>query len=337
MRRAAISLCLVLLVPFGAEGASTARAPATPKSPFAEPPATPTVLAPGVISTGDDESHAVLAPDGTTLYYLKNTPNFDFWTIVTSRWQAGRWSEPKVAPFSGRWSDADPFITEDGSKLFFISTRPVDGSAKEDTDLWMVGRSAAGAWGTPVNLAAVNSPAAEWFPTVTRSGTLYFGSERPGGKGGADIWRSRWVDGVYQAPENVGDVNTPGGEFEPMVSPDERFMVFAAIGRAGGLGAFDLWISHNQDGRWSKPEHLPTPINSPGWDFGPRLTPDGKTLLFTSSRASSRASDRALTYRELLTKVRAPGNGLRDIYYVSASVLPPAPQAHPDTTGTTTE
>jgi hypothetical protein len=56
-------LLLLLVTLFGAEGASTARAPAPAKSPFAEPPAAPTVLAPGVISTGDDESHAVLAPD----------------------------------------------------------------------------------------------------------------------------------------------------------------------------------------------------------------------------------------------------------------------------------
>jgi len=336
MRRAAVCL-LLLLVPFGAEGASTARAPAPAKSPFASPPATPTVLAPGVISTGDDESHAVLAPDGTTLYFLKNSPNFDFWTIVTSRWQSGRWSEPKVAPFSGQWSDADPFLTEDGSKLFFISTRPVSGTPKQDTDLWVVERTSSGAWGPPVNLAAVNSSEAEWFPTVTRSGMLYFGSERPGGKGGADIWRSRLVGGVYQVPENVSEVNTPAGEFEPMVSPDERFMVFAAIGRAGGLGAFDLWISYNQNGSWSEPGHLEPPINTPGWDFGPRLTPDGRTLLFTSSRAPGRKRDHALSYRELITKLHAPGNGLRDIYYLSATALPTAPQAHPDTTGATPE
>jgi hypothetical protein len=330
-------LLLLLVTLFGAGGASTARAPAPAKSPFAEPPATPTVLAPGVISTGDDESHAVLAPDGTTLYFLKNSPNFDFWTIVTSRWQSGRWGEPKVAPFSGQWSDADPFLTEDGSKLLFISTRPVDGTPKQDTDLWMVERTASGGWGSPVNLASVNSSEAEWFPTMTRSGTLYFGSERPGGKGGADIWRSRRVGGVYQAPENVGELNTPAGEFEPMVSPDERFMVFAAIGRDGNIGAFDLWISYNRDGSWTAPEHLPPPINTPAWDFGPRLTPDGSTLLFTSSRAPGRKRDHALSYHELITKLHAPGNGLRDIYYVSVAALPTAPQAHPDTTGAAPE
>jgi WD40 repeat protein len=296
-------------------------------SPGSELDSIPRLFAPGVISTGDDESHAEISPDGTTLYFLKNTPTFDTWTIVRSRWNAGRWSTPEVAPFSGRWSDADPFVTEDGLRLYYISTRPVDGGAKEDTDLWMVERSSGGDWGSPRHLGpAVNSPASEWFPTVTRNGTLYFGSERPGGKGSADIWRSRLVNGVYQEPENLGEpVNTPAGEFEPMVSPDERFMVFAAAGRPGSLGRFDLWISYNQDGAWSKPEHLSAPMNSDGWDFGPRLTHDGRCLFFTSSRATARTLDRPLKYEELLARLHAPGNGLRDIYYVSTSALPAAP------------
>ncbi len=293
----------------------------------------PRLFAPGLVSTGDDESHATFSPEGTSLYFLKNTPTFDFWTIVRSRWSGGRWTTPEVAPFSGRWSDADPFLTEDGLRLYFISTRPVDGAAKEDTDLWMVERAPQGDWGAPTHLGSVvNSPASEWFPTVTRSGALYFGSERSGGKGGADIWRSRLVDGVYQAPENLGEpVNTSAGEFEPMVSPDERFMVFAAAGRPGNLGLFDLWISYNRGGAWSKPVHIGAPINSDGWDFGPRLTPDGRYLFFTSSRgAAGRRPDRSLTYQELLDRLHAPGNGLRDIYYIATSALPSAPATPPD-------
>lgn len=46
--------------------------------------ATPQVLAPDVFCTGDDESHASVFPDGHTLYFLKNTPSFDFYTIVSS-------------------------------------------------------------------------------------------------------------------------------------------------------------------------------------------------------------------------------------------------------------
>jgi Tol biopolymer transport system component len=314
-----------ILVALSMSGPGSPKAAPKVSSPFQpEPTRVPQLLAPGILSTGDDESHAVLSPDGTQLYFLKNSPTFDHWTIVTTQWTGVSWTTPEVAPFSGRWSDADPFLTEDGSKLFFISTRPVDKKTKSDTDLWMAVRTWDGAWGVPVHLGAlVNSPESEWFPTVTHDGTLYFGSERTGGKGGADIWRSRRVGGVYQAPENLGEpVNSPAGEFEPMVSPDERFLVFAAVGREGGIGAFDLWISYNEGGRWSEPVLLSPPINTPAWDFAPRLSPDGRVLLFTSSRGRiGRDLERPLRYDELLSKLHAPRNGLRDLYYISSAVL----------------
>ena len=66
---------------------------------------------------------------------------------------------------------------------------------KDDTDIWMMDRTPTG-WSEPKHLGApVHSEANEWFPTVAASGTLYFGSERPGGKGRVDIWRTRCVDG----------------------------------------------------------------------------------------------------------------------------------------------
>src|SRR5690348_6444745 len=90
------------------------------------PVAEPTVFAPGIISTGDYEGAEEFSPDGKTLYYLKLTPDFSFWTMVFSRFENGAWTKPQVAPFSGRYSDADPFITADGKRMFFVSRRPVD-------------------------------------------------------------------------------------------------------------------------------------------------------------------------------------------------------------------
>ena len=100
---------------------------------FAQPHAAasePQFFGENVISTADDESHPAFTPGGKTLYFLKNDPAFNHWTIVVSHEQNGKWSTPEVAPFSGQFSDADPFITLDGERLFFISTRPVNGKAK---------------------------------------------------------------------------------------------------------------------------------------------------------------------------------------------------------------
>jgi Tol biopolymer transport system component len=281
----------------------------------------PTLFGEGVISTGDDESHPAFTPDGETLYFLKNTPIFNHWTVVTSQYSDGKWNTPEVAPFSGQYSDADPFITSDGKKLFFISTRPVDGKPKQDTDIWMMEKTSSG-WGEPQHLP-VNSDASEWFPTLTNDGTLYFGSDRQGGRGRTDIWRSTLVDGKYGEPENLGDsINSPTSEVEPYISPDERFMILAAAGRTDSRGAFDLYVSYNSNGVWTKPENLGDTINSGGWDFSTKISPDGKYFFFTSNRGfADTPLEKRLTYDELISRLRSPHNGLRDIYQIDIDVL----------------
>src|SRR6185503_12011242 len=180
------------------------------RMPFAseKPILEPTIFAPNEISTGDYDSHPAFTPDGRTVYFLKNTPDFNFWTIVFSRFENGKWTEPQVAPFSGQYSDADPFITTDGKQLFFISRRPLPNSsslAPRALDIWVMDQNANG-WSAPRNLGApVNSEANEYFPTLTKDGTVYFGSGRSGGKGGMDLYRSRLVNGAYTEAENLGD------------------------------------------------------------------------------------------------------------------------------------
>ena len=175
-----------------------------------QPLSEPAIFGAGVISTGDYETHPAFTPDGRTLYFVKSTPTFSFWTILVSRFAGGRWSEPEVAPFSGRYSDADPFITTDGQQLYFISARPAPNKtagAASDLDIWVMDKTPTG-WGEPRNLGApVNSAGAEWYPTLARDSTIYFGSDRPGGKGGTDLYCARLVEGKYAAPEMAGSLS----------------------------------------------------------------------------------------------------------------------------------
>jgi len=285
----------------------------------------PSLLAPGVISTGDDESHPTPAPDGRTLFYLKNTPSFDLWTIVYTDLRQGTWSRPKTAPFSGQFADADLVFTADGRRAYFVSKRPVNGEPRTDTEIWTIAREADGRWGEPRHVAELSSPGDEWFPTLTAQGTLYFGSTRPGSLGGCDIWRSRLVDGVFQPPENLGaPINSAGEEIEAFVTPDERLLVIAARNRGDEVGAYDLYVSRRQGDRWEAPRNLGKRVNSPAWEFSPRLSPDGALLLFTSNRGFGSAPlDQPLAFDELEQRLRAPGNGLRDIYVIRTDELWP--------------
>jgi len=75
-------------------------------------------------------------------------------------------------------------------------------------------------------------------------------------------------------------LNPPGRD--PGIAPDESFMVFTAINRPGGYGQRDLYLTlRRADGTWSKPKNLGPRINSPYFEFGPRISPDKKYLFFT--------------------------------------------------------
>ena len=202
----------------------------------------------GVVSTTDFETHPAFTPDGKTLYFVKSTPQFSDWKIyVTERTDAG-WSPPKPAPFSGTYRDADPYVTADGKKLYFISDRPVDGKPREDMDIWVMERAADGSWGEPRNVGApVNSSGSEWLPRPAANGTLYFGSDRPGGLGKTDLYRSKLVGGKYTEPENLGaTINSAAEEYEPCIAPDESFLVFMAAGRPDTSGGGSFSISQNR-------------------------------------------------------------------------------------------
>ena len=295
------------------------------KHPYAsdKPVTEPAIFAEGIVSTGDFDSHPAFTPEGKTLYFVRSTPNFSLWTMLVSRFEKGKWRTPEIAPFSGKYSDADPFITSDGSRFYFISNRPVVGKSTPDLDIWVMEKTAAG-WSEPKNVGApINSSGSEWYPTVAANGTIYFGSDREGGKGRTDIYRSRLTGGKYTEAENLGDaINTQLNEFEPLIAPDESYLIFMAGGRADGRGGFDLYISYNRNGAWTKPANLGDKINSSGNEYSPTISPDGRYFFWTSTRGfADKPLEKRLSYQELMNRLRSPGNGLGDIYQIDIGVL----------------
>ena len=103
-------------------------------------------------------------------------------------------------------------------------------------------------------------------PAVNKEGTtIYFASNKPGGYGGTDIYRSDFKNGVWQEPVNVGPaVNTSGNELFP--SLDDDGMLYFASNGLGGLGGLDIFKASPD--RHNPPENLGFPINSQGDDFG---------------------------------------------------------------------
>jgi hypothetical protein len=81
-------------------------------------------------------------------------------------------------------------------------------------------------------------------------------------------------------------------------------------------------VSFNKDGKWSEAENLGQPVNSSAREYTPLVTPDGRFLFYTSERSFADAPlDTTFTAEELQTRLRQPGNGLGDIYFIELSTL----------------
>jgi peptidoglycan/xylan/chitin deacetylase (PgdA/CDA1 family) len=247
--------------------------------------AAPRLFAEGVVNTNADEYGPAFTPDGRTVYFAKRSADRKMEHIYFSRFDAGRWGEQQVAPFSGKYFDKEPFIMPDGAKLFFASTRPVDSSsapARTDFNLWVVERSAAGAgWSEAKPLGVeVNSETYDNYPSVATNGNLYFSSTRAGGQGSNDIYRARLVGGRYAPAENIASLNTPQSDADPYIAPDESYIIISTT-RTGSHGEGDLYVSFNVGGAWTTPRNLGAQINTATYEYTPLVSPDGKYLFFS--------------------------------------------------------
>ena len=155
------------------------------------------LLSEGFISTSINERDFALSPDGNQIYFTVTSPKSTFQTIVTSkRLKSGQWTHPEVVSFGGQFSDLEPALSFDGKTLYFASNRPIVGTTPKDFDLWKVQRD-GDHWGTPENLGPnVNTESDEFYPSITKSGNLYYTAQYKNGIGREDIFVSTPVNGV---------------------------------------------------------------------------------------------------------------------------------------------
>lgn len=282
----------------------------------------PTVFAPGVISGPANDASPAFMPDGKTVYFSRGD------AILVSRLQGGKWSNPKIAPFSGKWRDIEPAMSPDGSFLIFISNRPADGKGKpldgffngqaqpgKGGNLWranLVGSK----WSEPVRLPDnVNRSNSIYAPSVVRDGSLYF-MEISGEKRKFRLFRSQFAGGIYQSPETVpfstGDVT----DVDPAAAPDESFVIFSSS-RPPAQNS-DLFIVFRKNGVWGEPVNMGTDVNSSGSEIEARLSPNGKTVYFSSTRTMPITFPRTIdSANRDLERIKEWDNGDNNIWQFS--------------------
>ncbi len=116
--------------------------------------------------------------------------------------------------------------------------------------------------------------------------TIYFSSERAGGLGGLDIYKTEMqANGSWSAATNLGPtINTKDDDDSPFISYEGKTLYFASKGHPG-YGAYDLYKSVLTGTNWGKPENMGNLFNSSGDDTHLALNKAETGGVFSSARA----------------------------------------------------
>ncbi|MDD3631117.1 MAG: OmpA family protein, partial [Bacteroidales bacterium] len=252
------------------------------------------------ISSQLDDYLVSLSPDNEIAYYTRKTKDYQI---------SGYKSEPafqekfyysyRIAdnvfdngkempyPFNRNENEGGATITGNNKELIYTVCKMVTSPRQYyNCDLYS-SKNIKGYWTDIVPLERVNRPDTwESMPSVTADGReLYFVSNRPGGVGGYDIYKSfKDENGEWSEPINVGEpINTPGDEKSPFIHTDTRTLYFSSNGRPG-VGGYDIYYVKLNDNN-EKPEvkNIGYPINTENDEIGFIVSIDGKYGYFSSN------------------------------------------------------
>ncbi len=184
------------------------------------------------------------------------------------------------------YDDGTPWISEDGSKMYFTRCRF---DKEEALGCQILETTKSGnSWGEPTVIPISHDSVVVAHPSLTADELkMYFVSNLFGGQGGKDIWViSRDSKGAdWGPPNNLGSgINTPGNEMFPSVRGDST-LYFSSDGHLG-MGGLDIFkASLSSDEKWTV-ENMRYPLNSVGDDFGMIFQKQEEQGYFTSNRSS---------------------------------------------------
>jgi outer membrane protein OmpA-like peptidoglycan-associated protein len=212
-----------------------------------------------IINNSSSNYKAVISGDGNTLVYMNKLPFYD--AVYFSRFENGIWTEPEnITPQIQ--SDGDQYVTSvsyDGTNLYLT---------REDnfnSDIY-ISEYKNGQWTKSMPLAKpVNSKYWESHASISKDNkTLYFTSNRRGGFGEMDIFKSVIdEEGDWAKPKNLGStINTALNEDTPFITEDGKSLYFSSQGHHS-MGGYDIYVtSIDDEGNWTEPVNLGYPVNT---------------------------------------------------------------------------
>lgn len=239
----------------------------------------------------------VLTADQETLIFtgLNEGGNED---IYISKFENGRWSLPaSLSPnINTDSNEGTCTISADGHTLVFTGCNRQDGYGSCDLYItyWKGGK-----WSVPENMGEkISTRYWESQPSLSADGTvLYFASDRPGGQGKADLWKTeRNENGEWGEPVNLGPtINTPEDENAPFIHANGSTLFYASKGLPG-MGGFDIFLVELGSDSEPNPVNLGYPINNSGNQVGLFITADGTRAYYTEDRTEPGKKRSSLLY-----------------------------------------
>jgi len=205
----------------------------------------------------------------------------------------------------------------DGHFLFFTLCKNKN-AADIQCEIWLAVKDIRNRWGTPVRLPepvnitgyTTTQPTVA-YDTLTEQLNLWFASDRPGGKGGLDIWQmpldTNWfcpcnvpvdsrkplrIPRFEDPPVNLEQINTAGNEVTPFFHPATRSLYFSSD-YWPGFGGYDIFRTTADSALFAAPKNTGSGLNSSYNDLYFILRPDGKSGYLSSNRSGSQYLDEA--------------------------------------------
>ncbi|MCB0515769.1 MAG: OmpA family protein [Chitinophagales bacterium] len=204
----------------------------------------------------------------------------------------------KVEPFKGQANtvlhEGTVTFSKDGNTMFFTRNNFYKGVKGKDSDntinlkIYSATKEGENSWGNIQDMPFNSDEYSVGHPSLSADGqALYFVSNMPGGYGEEDIYVSYKQGNTWSAPENLGpEINTEGREMFPFIHEDGT--LFFSSDALPGLGGLDVFSSHKDNGIWTAPENLRSPINTNFDDFGFILDSKKEFGYLASNRAGGR-------------------------------------------------
>ena len=228
-------------------------------------------------------------------WYSWNANQLHFLDVYSGKMSPnGEIQDPKpVKQLNKKYHDGSVTFSKDGNTMFFSRDNYKKRSADGVRNIEMYeSKFKDGKWEDKVAFPLNNKEYSIGQPALSADGnTLYFTSDMPGGKGGADLYRiSRNADGTWGSAENLGDkINTEGNEVFPFIH-ESGILFFSSDGRPGigGLDIFAVQVTNNQ---YSKVVNIGATGNSNKDDFAFILNADKTKGYLASDRDGGKGND----------------------------------------------